>query len=288
MKRPTLNVVGTGIQAAGQVTIEARSAIESADRVFFLVTDPLTLEYLERCNSNLESLHTSYASGRPRMDSYLEMVGRIIGTMERGESVCVALYGHPGVFAFPAHEAIRQARARGWYARMCPAVSAEDCLFADLGVDPAWTGCQSFEATDFLLFNRRWDIRSALVLWQIGVIGDTSFQGGGYAYKAGLQLLVGRLAEHYGPEHRVIVYEAAHYPIYPHRADTVSVAELADTALTPESTLFVPPGASSVPDPVMLDLLGIADAAIHRVRVQLLGARTTDDLLAHVAPPAGD
>jgi hypothetical protein len=34
---------------------------------------------------------------------------------------------------------------------MLPAISAEDCLFADLGVDPADHGCPSYEATDFLV-----------------------------------------------------------------------------------------------------------------------------------------
>src|SRR2546429_6584747 len=46
----------------------------------------------------------------------------------------------------------RQAREEGFEAEMLPAVSAEDCLFADLGVDPGDEGCQSFEATSFLLF----------------------------------------------------------------------------------------------------------------------------------------
>ena len=281
-KRAVLNVVGTGIQAAGQLTVEARSAISSADRVFYLITDGLTLDYLASLNKNLESLHSSYESGRPRMDSYLEMVERILGSMDNGEAVCVALYGHPGVFAFPAHEAIRRARAKGYYARMFPGVSAEDCLFADLGVDPAWAGCQSFEATDFLIFDRMFDPRSALIIWQVGVIGDTSFQRGGYEYGAGLTILQDRLIQNYGPDHKVIVYEAAHYPIYPHRADSLRLADLSAIRLTPESTLFVPPTQSSVPNPKMLALLGISDAAVHRVRVQLLGSETVNTLVEAV------
>ena len=37
---------------------------------------------------------------------------------------------------------------------MLPAISAEDCLFADVGIDPAMTGCQSYEATDFMINGR--------------------------------------------------------------------------------------------------------------------------------------
>jgi len=36
---------------------------------------------------------------------------------------------------------------------MLPAISSEDCLYADLGVDPATTGNASYDATDFLLRN---------------------------------------------------------------------------------------------------------------------------------------
>jgi hypothetical protein len=54
--------------------------------------------------------------------------------------LCVALYGHPGVFACVGHEAIERARAEGIDAQMLPGISAEDCLFAELGVDPAVGG----------------------------------------------------------------------------------------------------------------------------------------------------
>src|SRR5439155_2475209 len=88
------------------------------------------------------------------------------------QDVSAALYGHPGVFVYPSHEAVSRARADGFAARMLPAVSAEDCLFADLGVDPGATGCQSYEATDFLLRQRQVDPTAALILWQVSVIGE--------------------------------------------------------------------------------------------------------------------
>ncbi|MFI1583783.1 hypothetical protein [Embleya sp. NPDC020630] len=78
---------------------------------------------------------------------------------------------HPGVFAFPGHEAVRRARLDGIPARMLAGSSAGDWLFADPGLDPATRGCQSIEASDFLLRHRVFDPTSLLVLWQVGVIG---------------------------------------------------------------------------------------------------------------------
>ncbi len=176
----SLYIVGTGIQAAGQLTIEARAHIEQAEKLFYLVAHATTEYQLQKLNATAESLHPLYETGKERFASYMEMVDRILGEVKGGARVCVAFYGHPGVFAYPGHEAIRQAREEGYVAKMLPGISAEDCLFAELGVDPAAAGCQSFEATHFLLFKRRFDPHCSLVLWQIGVIGDMTFQGAGY------------------------------------------------------------------------------------------------------------
>ena len=54
---------------------------------------------------------------------------------------------------------------------MLPAVSAEDCLVADLGVDPGERGWQSWEATELLLRGFRPDPTAGLVLWQVDGIG---------------------------------------------------------------------------------------------------------------------
>ena len=48
---------------------------------------------------------------------------------------------------------------------MLPGISSEDCLFADLGVDPGVSGCQSYEATDFLMNAPIIDSSTQLILW---------------------------------------------------------------------------------------------------------------------------
>src|SRR2546428_900577 len=102
------------------------------------------------------------------------MADRIVSAVQSGLDVCAAFYGHPGVFVDASHEAIRRTRRAGLPARMLPGISAEACLVADLGMDPAANGCQSFETTDFLLSRRKFDPSSALILWQVGVLGEAS------------------------------------------------------------------------------------------------------------------
>jgi hypothetical protein len=236
-----LTLVGTGLRISGQVTQEALVAIESAAKLFHLVQDAVTDRWLAGLNPTAESLYDSYREGRPRRETYEEMVERMLAPVRRGLSVCAAFYGHPGVFAMPAHEAIRRARAEGHEAEMLPGISAEDCLIADLGFDPGARGCQSFEATDFLVRHRRFDPASALLLWQVGGLGVADFRPGVAWNPAGVALLARTLAATYGGDHEVVVYEASPYPVVEPLVHRCRLDGLAAAPVTIASTLLVPP-----------------------------------------------
>jgi uncharacterized protein YabN with tetrapyrrole methylase and pyrophosphatase domain len=239
------------------VTPEAASAIERADDVLYLVTQPLTARWIERANPRSRSLDGLYAPGKPRSDTYAEMVDEVLAPVRAGRDVCAAFYGHPGVFVHPGHEAVRRARAEGHRARMLPAVSALDCLVADLGIDPAATGLQSYEATDFLVHRRPPDEAATLVLWQIGVVGEL-----GYATelrRENLALLVERLVETYPRDHEAIVYEASPYPLV---ADPfvlrLPLEEFPDARVPLLATLVVPPARAPRRDPELAARLGLS------------------------------
>lgn len=241
VSRGSLTVVGTGIRAGVQLTAEARWALERADRVLFLTAEPVADEVVRRLNPASESLADLYEPGVERRLIYDAMVERILAPVRDGLTVCVAFYGHPGVFGMPGHAAVRQARAEGFEAQMLPGVSAEDCLFADLGIDPGTSGCQSYEATDFLWRRPPVDTEAVLILWQVGVIGrlDTVTE----ADLTELPLLVERLRELYPPAHEVICYEASPYPV-----GLPSIRRLPLSGLGPEelpvlATLVIPPAA---------------------------------------------
>lgn len=68
--------------------------------------------------------------------SYRQMVDAMLDEVRAGKRVCGAFYGHPGVLLACASN-IAQAREEGFDAVMEPGISAEDCLYADLIVDPA-------------------------------------------------------------------------------------------------------------------------------------------------------
>ena len=247
MEKGNLTIVGTGIKAVSHTTLEAVTHIRMAEKLFFLASDFVTRKWLCQENSSAESLQSCYADGKPRLQAYREMIRRLLAPVRDGKRVCGAFYGHPGVFVYPTHEAIRLARAEGFEAEMMPGVSADACLFADLGVDPARYGCCSFEATDFLVHQRRFDPHSSLVLWQVGLVGEIDFKSAGYK-GTGIALLVEALLRTYPGEHLVTVYEASQFVVCKPRIETVPLARLPSVRLTATSTLFVPLLRSAKPD----------------------------------------
>jgi precorrin-2 methylase len=255
MPSGSLTVVGTGIDVGGQLTPQARAAFARADEAFYLVADPIAASLLDELNPRSRSLHTFYGDGKPRLETYEEMVGVILAPVWRGHKVCAAFYGHPGLFVYPTHEALKQARRAGFRARMLPGISSLDCLFADLGFDPAVTGCQIHHATDLLLRGTRPDTSATLVLLQVGVIGEL-----GHIERpvwSRLPVLIEYLAGFYPRDHEVIAYEASPYPILEPTVERTPLAALATADLPAGMTLVVPPATEPGADPTMLERLGL-------------------------------
>jgi precorrin-6B methylase 1 len=257
-ERGSLVVVGTGIRFGSQLTFEARSAIEQAEVLMTIAIDPLMQRWLEGMSTRLESFHTLYQAGKNRRETYETITERIVASVRAGKRTCFVVYGHPGVLVHSAGEAIRRVRSEGFSAEMLPAISAEDCLFADLCFDLASCGCQSYEVNDFLIYRRPFDPSSALILWQIALAGESGHtDGSGNA--RGLRVLGDYLARRYPPSHRVVLYEAAQYPLAHPRIEHVALETLHLAAVSARTTLFVPPAEPSRADPEMLRALGYAD-----------------------------
>jgi precorrin-6B methylase 1 len=255
----SLVVAGTGIRPGPQTTPEARTAIEDADTVLFLL-DPVGARWIATLNASVRSLGRHYSAERPRTETYRAMVEEILTALREGLDVCVALYGHPGVFVDPSHEAIRRARAEGFEARMIPGISAEDCLVADLGVDPGDGGWHAYEATQFLLHDRVADPSVQLVLWQIGAVGERRARKG--PNRAALAMLVERLIERYGPDHEAILYQASPYAIGGAVIERLRLSALPSADVPPLATLYVPPAVKPALDRGMADALGAPEGHV--------------------------
>ncbi|MDH3733940.1 MAG: SAM-dependent methyltransferase [Gemmatimonadota bacterium] len=274
----SLTVVGTGFMGAGQITPEALAHIDRADRFFYLGGDAATRMWLEGRNPTSKSLYSEYEVGGPRRDAYKRMAARMVEPVREGLDVCVAFYGHPGVFVDPSHRAIRAARAEGYQARMLPGVSAEDCLFADCLIDPVASGCHSYEATHFLNRKPRFDPDGSLVLWQIGGVGVRTYEREALWSASGLRELIDHLRGFYPDDHEVVVYEAAMFAVCEPSIIRVPLGRVPEVPVTTSSTMYVPPIGTAV------DSLDVGSPAGSRASLTVVG--TGYNVAGQVTPEA--
>jgi hypothetical protein len=252
--------VGLGMTLGSHISPLARSHIEQADVVFANLSDGIVELWLQKMNADVRSLQPYYQEGKSRMQTYWQMVEAIMTEVRAGKRVCGAFYGHPGVFAWAPHKTIEMARSEGYAAHMEPAISAEDCLYADLGIDPGNFGCQHFEASQLLFYQRRIDPTAYLILWQVGLVGDQSLArfSTGPAYR---ELLVEVLAREYPLTHEVIIYRCATLPIQQPRMERVALGDLPKADIGMPDTVVVPPARALQPDTAMRARLAALDLA---------------------------
>lgn len=243
-----LVVVGSGIQFGRHVSERGLSEIREAETVLCL-TDPYALAMIKGIRPDVVNLGLHYAPGKDRRGTYREIDAAIMAQVRAGKHVCAVFYGHPGVFADVPHRVIRQVRAMGLEARMEPGISAEACLYADLGIDPGQHGVQSMEATHFLCYDRKPDTAGLVLLWQVALSGDLTCTRL-HAERYGLQALLDKLLRWYPPNHEVILYEAAQLPIDAPRIELLPLRQLPDAQYREYTTLAIPPLDALRDDPL--------------------------------------
>jgi uncharacterized protein YabN with tetrapyrrole methylase and pyrophosphatase domain len=238
----SLVAAGAGIKPGLHLTEETRTEIRRADDVLYLLAEVAPTDWIHRLNPAARSMIDTYRVDRDQREVYEELVEAALAPVRAGRRVCMVTYGHPAVFDDACHEAVRRARAEGHDARLLPAVSAMDCLFADLEIDPGRSGLQLFEATAFLDDRRTPDVAVPLILWQISVVGRTRTTD--RVDREGLRALTERLIELYGSDHEAVVYEASPFPIGGATIMRLHLPDLADAPVPGLASLYVPPVAT--------------------------------------------
>jgi precorrin-6B methylase 1 len=257
----SLVCVGLGMTLGSHISPLTRSYIEKSDVVFAGLSDGIVELWLSEMHPDVRSLQPFYQEGKSRMQTYRQMVDVILTEVRAGKKVCGVFYGHPGVFAWAPHKSIEVARSEGYRAHMEPGISAEDCLYADLGIDPGRYGCQHYEASQLMLNRRRIDPTAYLVLWQVGLAGDQSLArfSTGAAYR---QVLVDVLARDYPLDHDVIIYRTATLPIQQSRIERVTLGRLPQADIGMPDTIVVPPARAMEPDVEIRARLAVLDLAV--------------------------
>jgi len=251
-KNKQLSLVGTGIKTLSHLTKEAEAHIKQADIVLSLVNEPVMMEWIGKYSKKNINLDKIYFDSKERKDSYTNITEYILKILKDYSFVCVVFYGHPTVFASPGLDAINKAGALGVNTFILPAMSAEDCMFADLKINPGDCGCFSVEATDLVLHDRAFDRNSHLIIWQVAMIGNF-----GHLKKVNqkaINFLKHQLLDRYPEGHEIYLYEASIYPGMSSRILKVILADLDKQKFTTITSLYIPPLGKSTPKLKVLEI----------------------------------
>ena len=247
-------LAGTGIKSLSHITKETEIAVQKASKVLYLVNEPIIEDWIIKEARNSESMYDLYIENDSRNKNYALIIEKILEEHKRYKNLCVLIYGHPTVFAFPGLEAIKRIEAKGSFAKVMPGISSEDCLFADLRINPGSRGCISLEATEFLLYDRAIDPSYHVIFWQIGQIGNTGLPEAGLNRRV-LSCFCERVQSIYAGDVDVILYEASLYPNIPAKISKQKISELASMEINTISSLYLPPTREMKEDKTIRDML---------------------------------
>jgi uroporphyrin-III C-methyltransferase len=242
-----LDIVGSGIQFLRDLTEGAIVAIRSAQVVLYLVNDPLTEAHIHSLNSNSRALKHHYAIGKLRSQTYQDIVDEVWASVKEGGRVCLVLYGNPAVAVAPTRMLRRKLENAEIPLTVFPGISAEDCIFADTGLDPSSTGCQSYEASHFLRTKPQVQTTAILILLQVGVILESRQIIPGTNDPRRLDQLVDYLRLFYAENHPVILYEAALFSVALPRIQHLALKEISGSNMNGITTLIILPSLSHLP-----------------------------------------
>jgi len=247
-----LIVVGSGIKSISHLTEETKRVIQSADKVLYLINEENLKQWIQREAKNSESLDTIYFSSEKRIEAYQAITNHIIEEYKKVSILCVVFYGHPTVFADSALNAVRQIKKDGGEAIILPAVSAQDCLFSDLAIDPGDQGCFSIEATELVLFERCIDIHGHLILWQVANFGRIDGK-----QSNSLSVLKDYLSGHYPADYSICLYEAPSLPTCSPRIEWIQLYDIDESVISQITTVYIPPIKKKTISNKYLKLLGL-------------------------------
>jgi tetrapyrrole methylase family protein / MazG family protein len=206
----------------------------------YLVNEPVTKQWIEKYSKISESLELIYFSEKDRQIAYDKIKDKILSELISHDFITVVLYGHPTFFADPGLQAIVEARNFPIETVILPGISAENCLYADLAIDPGLYGCFHVEATELLLYDKIIDPTAHLCIWQPGVIGNRATPKQNQKGKH-LNLLKNKLLNYYPSSHAAILYEASLYPGIESLIQPFLLEHIEEQDISTLSTLYIPP-----------------------------------------------
>jgi len=198
-----LYLVGLGIRGPAQVTRETEAILRRCTRIYYAHTDPAVGAYLRQLCPRVFNLAGYHAHGRSHRRTYDAIAAALTRGATRRPPVAFAVFGHPLVYVSLANWLLARP-PRGLRVKALPAVSALDCLFVDLHLNPADAGLQMFDANQLLLKRRPLQPDVPCLIWQPATV-ESTYATTAWSRPQRFHRLRDYLLGFYPKEHRVVL-----------------------------------------------------------------------------------
>lgn len=208
-----IHIVGLGVLSVDHVTRETEDAIRNSNEVLYVDTGVATGEFLETlCPKVTAIFDSSYSDSEHRLNAYQLMAARVVDAALQHAPVTFAMQGHPTVGVYAPFLINDMAGVLGLSVRTLPGISALDCMFAELMIDPCVMGMQMYEATDLLLRCRPLQPDVHAMIWQVGCV-ETRLYSMRVSRPLRFERLQAHLLQFYPADHEVTLFFATPHPL---------------------------------------------------------------------------
>lgn len=235
-------IVGLGISHIDQITREAERCMEASNEILYVERGLGIDAFLASKCKCITDLTRLYAEGEDRQGTYRKMAATVVKAALERPPVTFALYGHPLIYSYPPFLIREMAGLLGLSVKVVPGVSAMDCIFADLFVDPSMNGIQMFEATEMLLRGRLLQTDVAALIWQIGAL-ETGLYSTYSSRPERFQRFKDHLLRFYPSHHTVFAVHSATHSLLKPEIYEFEISDIGDYAsvLHAGFSMYIPP-----------------------------------------------
>lgn len=251
-------IVGLGIVHVQHITREVDEVLRRSNEILYVEVGDEIDAYLQNTCPKVTNLHkAAYVEGVERLKAYDIMSAMVLDAALNHPPVTLALYGHPLVFAYPPFQILQAAPLLGLCVRIIPGISAMDCLFVDLKLDPSH-GLQVYEATDLVLRRRPLQRDVPCLIWQIGAL-ESPFYSAARSKPERFSRFKDHLLQYYPAEHKAVaIFSSTRSGVESNRlAFTVGEVGSQSSRIHQGMTLYIPPVETrSVKDEELVTQMG--------------------------------
>jgi uncharacterized protein YabN with tetrapyrrole methylase and pyrophosphatase domain len=151
-----LKIIGQGIRACQQITLEGLEALRNSKKVLYLSVnknDDLIAFFTQWNIQNYENIRALYEDAALDKSNYERLLRKILAEVEAERDVAVLFPGHPRVGVTLVKWLEEKKTELGFELEVLPGISSFDTMMNDLSLDPLERGAQVVDANRILLFD---------------------------------------------------------------------------------------------------------------------------------------